>query len=183
MVAVVVDGAEPREDEGALFESPGQFCRTKEAGKGEALSLDENGIDLRNIGETEMAPVTWKEDRLRVRIEGPRSRLELANEKLVETVKRVGGFGKLGGIDSEVPDKGGHEGPAGGTSHAAAVPAGEKRSFDEVSQDGTTGILICKTQPALPVDLLGLEGAGLAIKITDGLHGRTLPLASWARQD
>ena len=70
---MVVDGAEPREDEGALFESPGQFCRTKEAGKGEALSLDENGIDLRNIGETEMAPVTWKEDRLRVRIEGPRS--------------------------------------------------------------------------------------------------------------
>ena len=133
MVAVAVDGAEAREDEGALFESPGQFCRTKEAGKGEALSLDENGIDLRNIGKTEMAPIAWEKECFRIRIEGSRFGLELTDEKLVEAVKRIGGFGKLRGIEPEVPDKRRHERPAGGTSHAAAVPAGEKRSFDEVS--------------------------------------------------
>ena len=130
-----------------------------------------------------MAPVAWKKECSRIRIEGPRFLLEPADEKLIEAVKRVGGFGKLRGIEPEVPDKGSHEGPAGGTGHAAAIPAGEEGSFDEVSQDGTTGVFVGKAEPAFPVDLLSLEGASQAVKIADWLHGVTLPLASRARQD
>ena len=130
-----------------------------------------------------MAAIAWENDCSRIRIEGPRFRLEPADEKLVEAVKRVGGFGKLRGIEPEVPDKGSHEGLTGGTGHATAVPAGEEGSLDEVSQDGTTGVFVGKTEPAVPVDLLSLEGASQAVKIANWLHGVTLPLASRARQD
>ena len=130
----------------------------------EALSLHENGVDLRDILKAEVPTVARKDDVVRVRIGGASLGLQFADKELVEAGEGV-------------RDERGDQLAAGGTRHAAAVPAGEELSLDEMAQDRATRGFVGKTQPGLPVDSLGFEGAGFAIKVAHRLHEPTLPLA------
>lgn len=177
VVAVVIDGAEAGEDEGALGKALGEICRAEEGGEVKMLPFHENGIDLRDVRESEVPPVAGKDEMIGVRVEGAGLGSELADEKLIEARKGLRGICKIVRIESILLNKRGHPRFAGGVGHAATVASGEEVSFDEVSQNRATRVFVGKTQPALTVDLLGFERSGHAIKIADRLHGPTLPLA------
>ena len=183
MVAVVIDRAKAGENEGASFKSPGEFGRAKEFRNREALALDEYGIDPGKVWKAKVPPVARKNYRAGVRVQGTCFRVEPANKKLVETCEGIRRVGEFGRIEAEIPDKRAHEGPAGGTSHPAAIPPGKKGSLDQVPQEGADRVFVGEAQPAFPVNLFGFEGLCQAVEIADWLHGVTLPLASRARQD
>ena len=174
---MVIDWAEPGEDEGASLELTGELGRLEKGRESETLSFHEDALDAGNVGEPEMASIAGKEEGIRVRVERAGLWLEPADEKFVEALEGFRVLREFRGVEPEVPDKGGNELAAGGAGHPVAIPAGKEGSLDKVSQDGASWILVGKAQPAFAVDLFGFEGAGLAIEVANGLHGPTLPLA------
>ena len=80
--AVVVDGAETAEDEGAVLVFLGEFGIVEEAGDVEFLAFDEDGADLARFLKAEMAAIGG-EDEGGIS-DGSGARLELAVEKIVE---------------------------------------------------------------------------------------------------
>ena len=130
VIAVVVNGTEPGENECAFLEFADEVSRMQETIEGETLSLYENLPDPGEIWKTEVASITRKEDGIRVGGQRTSLRLEPSDEEFIEASETLRRIGELRRIEAKLPDKRVDELAAGWVGHAASIPAGKEGSFD-----------------------------------------------------
>ena len=174
--AVVVDGAEAGEDEGAVSVFGGEFGGAEKGGEVEVLAFDEDGVDGGSFGEAEVASVGGEDDR--GGIDGAGFGAEAAAEKIVKGGEFVGRFREFGGIEAEFFDERSDSIAAGGGVHSLAVEAGKAGPFNEEVQEGLAGQgFVGSTKPSFAIDGLGFELAAVSVEIVNRVHGERLPLA------
>ena len=87
MVAVVIDRTEARDEHGTSRKLICEFIVLKKGSKVEALAFDIEGIGRIDIGNRQVAPVGRKDRGIRIGVDRPCLRLELAVKELVEAGK------------------------------------------------------------------------------------------------